>query len=122
LSLYYFWCGGDKNEIILFGKLPGDKEAPKGIVMNYDPCDKCAANFALGILLIEVTTASNELEIAPGLYPTGRYSVLKREAAERIFTENFTNVDVPAIMRTGNTLLDKETFKMFIPDESMNEN
>lgn len=112
-----FWCGGNKNEIILFGKLPGDKEAPRNIVMDYDPCDKCKENFELGILVIEGTSISNGLEIIPGIYPTGRHVVLKKEAAERIFTENF-NADVSAIMKAGKVVLDQEVFKLFVIDET----
>ena len=40
-----FWCGGDKN-IILFGKLPNDAEAPRNVCMDYQPCDKCKSQDA----------------------------------------------------------------------------
>jgi hypothetical protein len=33
-----YWCGEEKNSIILFGRLPDDKEAPRYSCINYDPC------------------------------------------------------------------------------------
>lgn len=38
-----FFCGEDKNEVALLGKLSGDKEAPMRMWINgdYEPCDEC---------------------------------------------------------------------------------
>ena len=35
-----FWCGKNKG-VVLFGKLKGDKKAPRECAFNYEPCDKC---------------------------------------------------------------------------------
>lgn len=88
-----FWCGESKNEIALLGHIGDgrkheDFEAPRYLVINYEPCDKCRAQMAQGFTVMEATTKPNRVslvEIQKGVYPTGRYVVLKNEAAERIF-------------------------------------
>ena len=88
-----FWCGELKNEIALFGKLGGrgqDLEAPKGAILDYEPCDACKEARKRGFTLME---ASQEPvydgfpEIQSGIYPTGRWCVIKQEAAERMFSD-----------------------------------
>ena len=53
-----FYCGAEKNEIALLGKIGGknDLEAPRKTVLNYEPCEKCAEIMAKGITLIGVKT------------------------------------------------------------------
>lgn len=88
-----FWCGESKSEIALLGHIGDgrkheDFEAPRYSVINYEPCDKCRAQMAQGFTVMEATTKPNRVssvEIQKGVYPTGRYVVLKNEAAERIF-------------------------------------
>lgn len=88
-----FWCGESKNEIALLGHIGDgrkheDFEAPRYSVISYEPCDKCRAQMAQGFTVMEATTKPNRVssaEIQKGVYPTGRYVVLKNEAAERIF-------------------------------------
>lgn len=76
------WCG-EESGVALLGKLPGDAEAPKRCVVNYDPCDKCAETWSLGIPIIEVSThpvEDNQVPIVNGAYPTGRLIVVKKDA------------------------------------------
>lgn len=88
-----FWCGEPKNEIALLGHIGDgrkheDFEAPGYSVINYEPCDKCRAQMVQGFTVMEATTKPNRVssvEIQKGVYPTGRYVVLKNKAAERIF-------------------------------------
>ena len=81
-----------KNEIALLGKLGGrgqDLEAPMGVLLDYEPCSECLENRKLGVTLMEVTTNENfdnQPEIQNGIYPTGKWCVVKREAAERMFS------------------------------------
>ena len=78
-----FFCGQDRNEIVLFGKIGReDKEAPMRAVVDFEPCDECKKKFAEGVLLIEVTESPQYIgmPIAPNAYPTGRYVVVKPEA------------------------------------------
>ena len=87
-----FWCGGDK-ELILFGRLPQDKEAPIHICMDYQPCDKCKEQWTAGVTLIEcsnVPLRDDQPAMQTNAYPTGRYMVITEDAFKRIF-----NVDIP---------------------------
>ena len=72
-----FFCGKEKG-IAFLGKLKGDVQAPRHMITDYEPCSDCAEKFKQGILWIEVTDVpahSDMLEIAKGLWPTGRYTV-----------------------------------------------
>ena len=85
-----FWCGEEKNEIALLGKLPKDQEAPRSmwIAGDYEPCEKCKKRRELGIDFIEALEQPALGENQPpyyGYFPTGRHVVLKEEAARRIF-------------------------------------
>lgn len=89
------WCGKEKNEIVLMGRLGDgrkgeDFEAPKNVLLDYEPCDECRKKWSLGVCLIAVTETPNAEGQPPmpnGVYPTGSWSVIKREAFERIFEE-----------------------------------
>lgn len=60
------WCGETK-EIVLFGKLKNDEEAPRQAVFNLDPCDDCKKQMDKGITLAESLD---------GKTPTGRWVVV----------------------------------------------
>lgn len=102
-----FFCGEQKNEIVLLGKSKGrtDEEAPKTMLMDYVPCEECQKKFAQGLLVIEVVDypmVENQFEITDGHYPTGRYFVVKPQTEEQVgkkclmlqeeFTQVFANV------------------------------
>lgn len=91
-----FWCGETKNEIVLFGRLKGDREAGMHCgVLDYNPCDKCQAGMDSGITLIECTTnptIQNQREIQEGYYPTGAYAVITEDAVKRIFNNMHSHV------------------------------
>jgi len=90
-----FWCGQPKG-IILCGRMhekKGDRtdvEAPMGMVMNLEPCDKCKENFNLGVQIVEVNDDGskfhNDLTFAIRAednkvkWPTGRFVVMKAES------------------------------------------
>lgn len=90
-----FWCGQPKG-IILCGRMhekKGDRtdvEAPKGMVMNLEPCDKCKDNFNLGVQIVEVVddgskfhndlTFAIQAEDKKVKWPTGRFVVMKAES------------------------------------------
>ena len=83
-----FWCGGEKNELILLGDRARASDRKKwcdnksmGVVTNYEPCDKCKEAFAKGIQLIEAQDDPmnpDQPAIIEGVYPTGRYWVVKK--------------------------------------------
>lgn len=91
-----FWCGKDKNELVLFGTSYKDEKgktakAPSKIVMNYEPCDTCVSNMSKGVTLIEVIPSSTGAMIAEGgtkVQPTGRWLVIRKEAALQLFNSN----------------------------------
>lgn len=79
-----FWCGEPKG-VALLGRNKG-REAPRQMVTSYEPCDTCKENFALGILVLEVTPepqAQGQASLVNDIqaYPTGRHLVLDRSCA-----------------------------------------
>lgn len=94
-----FWCGNPKNEVALMGKLGGrkeDLEAPKNVVLNYEPCNKCKELFSAGIHVIGVTPDKPHENMFPiskddktntELYPTGAMFVAREEWVERVLED-----------------------------------
>lgn len=76
-----FFCGKEKNEIVLPGKLKGDKEAPRQGVWNYEPCESCKKYMKEGVLVAVVKDGSDP----KNPYRTGRMLVIKDEDARNIF-------------------------------------
>ena len=75
-----FFCGQDKNEVILAGRLRDDAEAPRKAVWDKQPCDTCAEYMRQGVILISVREGSD----GENPYRTGGFAVVKAEAIERI--------------------------------------
>lgn len=97
-----FYCNAPKNEIILTGHLPNDTEAPKNVVWDKVPCDKCQAWMEQGIILISVRDG----ETSDNPYRTGGWTVIKEEAFRRIFKD-------------CDDVLKKRV--AFVPDEAWNK-
>jgi len=76
-----YYCGKEKNEVALLGKLPGDAKADSKTVVDMSPCDDCAELMKKGVMLIGVRDG----EKGPNPYRTGSVMVVSQEAAERIF-------------------------------------
>ena len=60
-----------------------------GVILDYEPCEECKKNRKLGVTLMEVSERpvhEGFPEIQNGIYPTGRWCVIKHEAAERMFS------------------------------------
>ena len=84
-----FLCGEDKNEIILFGKLSEDKEAPQKAVFDKEPCDKCKEYMTIGIILISVRDG----ESGENPYRTGGWVVIKDDFIKRcVQPEELSNI------------------------------
>lgn len=86
------FCGQEKEEIALLGKLKDDMEAPMNAVLDYEPCDKCRDNWSKGVALLRVSKTPPKKGMEPltvvkgeNLYPTGQYLVITQNAANRIF-------------------------------------
>lgn len=108
-----FWCGEERNEIALMGHIGDsrkheDFEAPRHAVLDFEPCEKCRQFMELGFTLMEATPTPNKntnVEMQDGVYPTGRYVVIKREKAAEIF-------GIEAV-RGGKAFAEPEIFKTF---------
>jgi hypothetical protein len=108
-----FWCGGESGEVLLLGKLPKDAEAPRKMVVNYEPCAICKAQFDRGVVIIEVDLSSNlpNPEIVEGFSPTGRLAVVSREG---IGSQIQPQSMVDTLLKTGKALMNREAWgKMF---------
>jgi len=75
-----FYCGRSTG-IALLGKLPGDKEAPRNICSNKEPCEECKAHMKLGVMLVQVGDGGEK-----DPQPTGRLVVVKDEVIGRMIT------------------------------------
>lgn len=83
-----FWCGKERNEIALLGKMKGDVEAPRHMVVDFVPCEQCRSDMSHGFTLMEATDGPNDrakVEVQKDVYPTGRFLVIRKEAALRAF-------------------------------------
>lgn len=108
-----FWCG-EPTGIALVGRLPQDAEAPKKIVTDYEPCDKCKENNAMGILLVEGQEVPPRPNMPPiqtkgsiNLYPTGNSWVITEEATRRLIDEPMLS----SVLIARKTFIDAEVAK-----------
>lgn len=98
-----FFCGVPKG-IALFGKLKNDIEAPRQVLLNYEPCDECQKVMSQGTTIIEVVTDDNgNKPIHDNVYPTGRWCVMKREAAQELFNTDKVKVLLNSVNYTALT-------------------
>lgn len=69
------------------GKLKGDVEAPRKVIVDYEPCEDCKKQWEKGIPVLEVSTkpfVENQKPISKDehgndVYPTGGIMVLNKE-------------------------------------------
>lgn len=103
-----FWCGKPNGEIALLGAAY-KREAPMNMALDYDPCDDCKAKMALGVVVVQCSQGDGKRlnRHIPDSVPTGRWVVLKREAAQRMFgdTEQWHDIE-----RKGQLLMNIETW------------
>lgn len=108
-----FFCGEEKNEVALLGRIgkgKNDIEAPHHMILDYEPCEECKKKMDTGITLIEITdtpNSENQLPIATDAYPTGnwwvvtedfiRNNIQPHELAEQIIQHRKTLVVAGAI-------------------------
>lgn len=86
------FCGQEKKEIALMGKLKDDVEAPMYAVIDYEPCENCRANWSMGVALLRVSETPLKGGMPPlavkdgkDIYPTGQYFVMTQDAVKQIF-------------------------------------
>ena len=59
-----FWCGREKSMLVIPGRLPGDEPAPRGSIIDTEPCDDCHDKMKSvmdnnGVLIFEVDKKEN---------------------------------------------------------------
>ena len=109
-----FWCGKQKNEIALMGRMTGDIEAPKNMVLDYVPCEECQNHMAMGVAVLEASDHPNTEGQPPmqkGVYPTSRFVVVTTECADRVF-----NAYAPW-SEGKKVFVDSDVFSHFLPDD-----
>lgn len=81
-SITHCECCGKEIGIVMFGKLKGDKEAPKDVAIGL--CDDCKKVIdQQGLMIIEVKDG----ESGNNPYRTGRIIGITKEAKERMFKD-----------------------------------
>ena len=109
-----FWCGKQKNEIALMGRMKDDIEAPKNMVLDYEPCEECQSRMAMGVAVLEASDHPNtegQPPIQKGVYPTSRFVVVTTECADRVF-----NAYAPW-SEGKKVFVDSDVFSHFLPDD-----
>jgi hypothetical protein len=104
-----FWCGKDDGTVGLLG-FNKNKEAKHRTILTMDPCPTCRANMALGITVFEAVAFpqhEGHPEVAPGVYPTGRWCVVKRESG---VWEHITEPVRSQVLRMGKTFMEPDAF------------
>lgn len=131
-----FWCGKDKGEVVLLGKLKGDREAPMKSILDIQPCPECRKKWdeAIdkgGVLMFEYTeqpyeyykdlgedrvrsliNLHREAGIANDHYPnavfTGRMLAVKEEAFDKMF--DLDEEELKRAHRLHKMFIDKKVF------------
>lgn len=115
-----FWCGKEKNEIALLGRIRektqrnSDIEAPRRMVIDYEPCDECQKMWDSGVAVLEARetpTMPNQPEIQKGIYPTGRLVVVTVEGADRVFPQH------APWSKGQKVFVDSAVFSHFLPED-----
>ena len=115
-----FWCGKEKNEIALLGRIRektkrgSDIKAPRRMVIDYEPCDECKDMWESGVAVIEVQetpTTPNQPEIQKGVYPTGLFVVVTVEGADRVFPQH------APWSKGQKVFVDSTVFSHFLPED-----
>lgn len=82
------WCDQPTGQIALLGA-SYEKEAPMHMVLNDNPCDKCKANMAQGLTIIEMPEGYAGKSLAER---TGRWCVMSWEGAEHMLNDDMLTV------------------------------
>lgn len=92
------YCKKPKG-LILFGRLKGDEEAPRDVILNDEPCDECKERFAQGVTIFEF----NEIEKKP----TGNYIVVKDDFIRKIVKNEAI---IKSILEERKCVVEKNVF------------
>lgn len=134
-----YFCREAKNEVVLFGKLPSDAEAPRHCVLDMEPCDTCVERRKTHVHLIALKDGESEkaadqsqrwsermhrlpchkqLPFLPDVDRTGYTFWPDRDKIERMFNSSEL---VAYVLRCGWTFVDEELVKHLHLDKLMAE-
>lgn len=116
-----FWCGKEKNQVALLGKIDKkDSEAPKRIIMDYEPCNECKELFSKGIQVIGVSEKPIMENMFPIMvqedkefFPTGAMFLSSKEWTKAFLEENNPEM-VDMVMEKQVMLMDNEIVEELI--------
>lgn len=126
-----FFCGKPTGEIALLGHIQekdfkgkaipnSDIQAPREMILNYEPCDTCKNHMEQGITIIEVVETKNApknaIEICNGAVPTGTWSVIKPDAFLRLFHDIFPKDMIEKTKTTKKCFLEQNLYQHFFKD------
>ncbi len=121
-----FWCG-EEDGIALLGKLPGDKEAPRQVVVDYEPCPKCKEIFSKGIMVAGVVRKPMMENMEPigydgeyPLYPDGSHFVASENWVRRLYDNDEDTLQ--AILHCRNMLMDSAVVHDVIEHQQQKDN
>lgn len=129
-----FWCGQDKNEIALLGKMDSkDSPAPMRVIIDYEPCDKCKELFGKGIHVIGVSEEPIIKSMFPiteqpdgkKLYPTGTMFVCSEEWIKQLLSEPDEQEMLSSVLEHRKLLMPEEICAAYVDqarkEEDINE-
>jgi hypothetical protein len=108
-----YFCGKEKDEIVLFGRLKGDVAAPRKAVLDKVPCDECAEYMKKGIILISV---ENGWDGKGEPFRTGRFVVVKEDALRKVITNAEA---LQQILRQRVSFVQDEAFDQLFGKEAL---
>jgi len=119
-----FWCSEETGEIVLLGNAFKGR-APRSMILSYDLCPKCEKSINGQIHVIEVVPqpiTKHQRELAPGLglYPSGNWCAIKRDALNRIFPEQYAELR-DRVLATGKMICTHETYSRLTEDAPVSD-
>lgn len=113
-----FWCGQEKSMLCIPGRIDkADSKAPKNMIVDYEPCDKCKELFSHGIHLIGCTKEPRFKNMKPlaivdnqSWYPTGTHAVVPADfLVEVLLKPNGDEDRLEEITKMGKLILEEDT-------------
>lgn len=77
--------------VILAGRLMGDAEAPRHVVWDSEPCDKCKEYMEKGVICISIKNGETNHN---NPYRTGGWCVITAEAVTRMPMDDMLKKDI----------------------------
>lgn len=72
---------GEAKDVLLFGRLPDDKEAPRECIHDWEPCAKCSEHMKEGCFFVEARPNMSDKRKST---PTGRVVCIRDAGVNRM--------------------------------------